>query len=181
MGGDALFLVSPAEDHAVAAAYADNMEAKPRIRASWEQVFLGARGELAFARFIGDACLAYCREHLLRPDATMDDYRFDLPGRIDIKTTEPANRNLVVNRVHPDVRYVLLRATRAVAQAEDPLDLKVEVMGWSPGSKARFEKFRLDPKKSFQLASNLLPLSSLMMELAKDMTKSNLSNRPMVR
>ena len=176
-----MFLVSPAEDHIVAAAYADNMKAKPRIRASWEQVFLGARGELAFARFIGDTCLAYCREHLLRPDATMDDYRFDLPGRIDVKTTEPANRNLVVNRVHSDVRYVLLRSTRAVAQAEDPLDLKVEVMGWSPGTKSRFEPFRTDPKKSFQLAGNLMPLSLLMMELAKDMAKSNISRQPVVR
>lgn len=181
MGGSSLFLISPAEDHVIAAAYADSMKAKPRIRATWEQVFLGARGELAFARFIGDTCLAYCREHLLREDATLDDYRFDLPGCVDVKTIEPHNRNLVVNHVHPDVRYVLLRATRAVDRGEDPTDLRVEVMGWSPGDKARFEPFRADPKKSFQLAGNLMPLSSLMMELAKDIVKSKLSNKTSVR
>jgi hypothetical protein len=157
------------------------MKAKPRIRASWEQVFLGARGELAFARFIGDECLEYCRQHLLRPDATLDDYRFDLPGRLDVKTSEPHNRNLVVNHVHPDVRYVLLRSTRVVSCSEDPCELKLEVMGWSPGDKARFEPFRTDPKKSFQLASNLLPLASLMIELAKDLLKSKLSAKAQVR
>lgn len=161
-------LVSPAEDHCVAGAYADLLKSKPRIRATWEQVFLGARGELAFARFLGDKHLEYCREHLLRSDATLDDYRFDLPGRVDVKTAEATNRNLVVNRVHPDVRYVLLRATRVIARAEEPCELTLEVMGWSPGDKARFEPFRTDPKKSFQLASNLLPLSSLMVELLKD-------------
>jgi len=180
MARDSVFLVSPAEDHIVAAAYADSMKSKPRIRASWEQVFLGARGELAFARFLGDRHLQYCRDHLLRQDATADDYRFDLPGRVDVKTTEPSNRNLVVNRVHKDVRYVLLRATRAVTRAEDPLDLKLEVMGWSSGDKERFEPFRTDPKKSFQLAANLSPLSSLMLELAKDIVKSNLSKRSVV-
>lgn len=175
-----MFLVSPTEDGAIAAQYADNLKQKPNIRASWEQVYLGARGELAFARLLGDKHLEYCREHLLRSDASLDDYRFDLPGRIDVKTSQEHNRNLVVNRVHKDVRYVLLRATRLVVRAEEPHELTLEVMGWSPGDKSRFEPFRTDPNKNFQLAGNLLPLSSLMLELAKDIVKSNLSKQPAV-
>lgn len=176
-----MLLVSLTSDGEIAAAYADNMKRKPNIRATWEQVYLGARGELAFARLLGEKHLEYCREHLLRPDATLDDYRFDLPGRIDVKTAQENNRNLVVNRIHPDVRYVLLRATRLIVRAEEPHELTLEVMGWSPGDKSRFEPFRTDPKKSFQLAANLSPLSSLMVELAKDMVKSKLSNKSAVR
>lgn len=170
-----MLLVSPTEDGEIAAQYADNLKKKPGIRATWEQVYLGARGELAFARLLGNKHLAYCREHLLRSDASLDDYRFDLPGRIDVKTAQEHNRNLVVNRVHSDVRYVLLRAMRLVVRAEEPHELMLEVMGWSPGDKSRFEPFRTDPKKSFQLATNLSPISSLMVELAKDIVKSNLS------
>ncbi len=170
-------LVSPTEDGEIATQYADSMKQKPGIRATWEQVYLGARGELAFARLLGDNHLQYCREHLLRSDASLDDYRFDLPGRIDVKTAQLSNRNLVVNRVHPDVRYVLLRATREVVRAAEPHELTLEVVGWSPGDKARFEPFRADPKKSFQLAERLSPISSLMIELAKDIVKSKLSGR----
>jgi hypothetical protein len=64
-----MLLVSPTEDGEIAAQYADNLKQKPGIRATWEQVYLGARGELAFARLLGDNHLQYCREHLLRSDA----------------------------------------------------------------------------------------------------------------
>jgi hypothetical protein len=147
------------------------MKRQRGVHASWEQNYMAARAELALARHLGASCLTHCLEHLARAEATTDDYRFDLLGNIDVKACEPHHRNLVVSRVHPDVRYVLLRATRTVSRVDNLHELEFEVMGWSPGDVTRFEPFRADTSKSFQSASDLLPLSSLMLELLKDRSR----------
>jgi hypothetical protein len=164
-----MYIVSPCEDHLYAQLYADNLIKKSSINASHEQIILGARGELAFARCLGPKQLQYCRDHLIRENASIDDYRFDLPGRIDVKTCESKNKNLIVHKVQSDVRYVLLRATRDIIKNESPCELQLEIMGWSRGDKKSFEPFRFNPKKSFQSHTKLLEIHSLFAELIGEM------------
>jgi hypothetical protein len=167
-------VTSLAEDHEIAQRYADNLKTKNNIRATRDEIYLGARGELALARFYGPVCLETTKEHLLRTNATLNDLRFDITIDsicIDVKTAkfEP-NRNLLLNKVNQNVWYVLLIATCPVTYTDAPRDIKLEILGCSPGDKNRFSPFRdkfTQRDKFIQNVKDLLPFNELQLLLSK--------------
>lgn len=161
-------LTSPAEDHEFAKDYADMLRTKPNAGGTWEQIYLGARGELALARFLDGielGCLDACRTHLVR-EATKEDFKRDLSlGNIDVKVTTGTNTGLVVNRLHADVRYVVLHVDSAEAVEGD---VEFEFTGWLLGAPEHFEPFRSDPKKHYAHASKLKGFNALYPLLVKE-------------
>lgn len=149
-----------APEDAELAAYAAERLLIDGAAGSWEQVYLGHLAEFAFARHVG--ALGYCRAKMTRLKPTSADYEHDLPGSIDVKAGEAGRDacNLIVNRPRPHVRYVLLKARRAVVLPDPPAVVEFDFLGWSRGEPSRFEPYRLDPRKSFQSRFKLEPPAS---------------------
>lgn len=129
--------VSPASDHAICAAYADCLG-----KFAWSNSYAGARGELAAARQFSRDVYVDTLAHLARVRAPNNgDYKLDIKVAglvIDVKTSRPTSSGrasgLIVNTLHPDVIYLLMRCQSAFPTRDSvPVDLEFEIGGWRHG------------------------------------------------
>ena len=172
-------IVSPADDHEIAHSYASYM-ADTRKK-SWCHTYVGARWELALARYLGTDVLEACAEHLVRVEAAdPDDFIFDFKvGNVQIdakstRSTKMKKNNLLVTtaRLNENVVYALgdLQAARYPLRGEACQELTFEAVGWQLGSSSSFQvcPFVGMDHLSMVERSQLIPIHELVGQSSKD-------------